>query len=544
MTPKFNIERIRADFPILKRQVNGKPLVYFDNAATSQKPQQVITALSEFYEKHNANVHRSVHLLGEEATQAYEHTRKVVQTFINAESDKEIVFTRGATEGINLVAQSYGRAFLKANDEIIISALEHHSNIVPWQILRDQIGIVLKVAPVNEAGEIILDRFYEMLSPKTKLVAISHASNAIGTINPIAEMLKAAKKWGAVTLVDGCQAVPHLHIDVQQLNCDFYVFSSHKIYGPTGIGVLYGKRELLEKMPPYQTGGEMIKEVMFAKTIYADLPYKFEAGTPNFADTAAFASAIEYVQKIGIEAILDYEQDLASYLLKKVSETKGLRVIGQARNKLPILSFMVEGAHHNDVGTLLDQFGVAVRTGHHCAMPLMQRYAIPGTTRASLSFYNTKEEIDVFFASLERVKRILIEPAPVAVSKSDEVKKTEEKAPKPKRVLPKNPNPINIDSLKNDIIAALRTIYDPEIPVNIYDLGLIYEVAVDENGFVAVKMTLTAPGCPVAQTFPGEVEGKVASVEGVVEAKVELVWEPPWTKENMTEAAKLELGML
>ena len=423
MNQKFNIERIRADFPILKRQVNGKPLVYLDNAATSQKPQQMITALSEFYEKHNANVHRSVHLLGEEATQAYEHTRQVVQTFIKAKSEKEIIFTSGATEGINLVAHSYGRAFLKANDEVIISALEHHSNIVPWQMLRDQMGIVLKIAPINEKGEIILERFYEMLSPKTKLLAISHASNAIGSINPVKEMIAAAKKVGAVTLVDGCQAVPHLQVDVQNLNCDFYVFSAHKLYGPTGLGVLYGKLELLEKMPPYQTGGEMIKEVMFSKTTYADLPYKFEAGTPNFANAAAFSSAIEYVQQIGIQSILDYEQELADYLLKKVSETKGLRLIGEARNKLPILSFMVEGAHHNDVGTLLDQFGVAVRTGHHCAMPLMQRYAIPGTTRASLSFYNTKAEIDVFFASLERVKRILIEPAPVPVSNSDAVKK-------------------------------------------------------------------------------------------------------------------------
>jgi cysteine desulfurase/selenocysteine lyase len=540
MNSTFNIDQIRADFPLLQRQVNGKPLVYFDNANTSQKPQSVIDTLSEFYEKHNSNVRRSVHLLGEEATAAYEHTRKVVQTFINAKSETEIIFTRGATEGINLVAHSYGRAFLKAQDEIIITALEHHSNIVPWQILRDQLGIVLKIAPINEAGEIILERFYELLSPKTKLVAINHASNAIGSINPVMEMVAAAKKVGAVVLIDGCQAAPHLAVDVQRLNCDFYVFSSHKMYGPTGVGILYGREALLEKMPPYQTGGEMIKEVTFAKTSYADLPYKFEAGTPNFADTIALAPAIEYIQKIGIQEIVEQEQKLAAYLHKKATETEALQIIGQAKNKLPILSFRVIGAHHNDIGTLLDQFGVAVRTGNHCAMPLMQRYAIPGTTRASLSFYNTLAEIDVFFASLERVKRILIEPTPVAVSKSTPPPVSET----PKKKLPKNPHPIEIESLKNAVIEALRTIYDPEIPVNIYDLGLIYEVAVDTNGFVKVKMTLTAPGCPVAQTFPGEVEAKVASVPDVAEASVELVWEPPWTKDNMTEAAKLELGML
>jgi cysteine desulfurase/selenocysteine lyase len=541
----FNVNKIRSDFPILKREVNGKPLIYLDNAATSQKPNVVIEAINEFYRERNANVHRSVHALGEEATQAYEHTRKMVQQFINAASEKEIIFVRGATEGINLVAQSYVKTFLKKDDEILITGLEHHSNIVPWQLLRDQMGIVLKVAPVNEAGEIILERFNEMLSPRTKFVAMGHVSNAIGTINPVAEMIAAAKKVGAVTLVDGCQATPHLHVDVQRLGCDFYTFSSHKMCGPTGIGALYGRMELLEKMPPYQGGGEMIREVRFDKTTFADVPYKFEAGTPNFADAVGFGAAIEYLQKIGIPNIVDYEHELTTYLHKKAAEVDGLRVIGQAKNKIPILSFVIDRTHPNDIGTLLDQLGIAVRTGHHCAMPLMQRYAIPGTVRASLSFINTKEEIDALFAGIERVKRILIEPEPVPMTVKSEEKKEDKSSGKKvvARKLPKNPNPIDVEILRGKIIDTLRTIYDPEIPVNIYDLGLIYDVNVDKNGFVKVKMTLTAPGCPVAQTFPGEVQGKVQSVKDVAEAEVELVWEPPWTKEKMSEAAKLELGM-
>lgn len=543
LLPSFDVEKIRADFPLLKREINGKPLVYLDSAATSQKPQIVIDTISEFYRLHNANIHRGVHLLSEEATSAYENTRTIAQQFINAASETEIVFVRGATEGINLVAQSYGRSFLTAGDEILITGLEHHANIVPWQLLRDQIGIKLKVAPVNEAGEVILERFYAMLTPRTKIVAISHVSNAIGTINPIVEMVAAAKQAGAVVLVDGCQAAPHLPIDVQRINCDFYTFSGHKIMGPTGIGILYGRAELLNKMPPYQGGGDMIREVRFDKTTYADIPHKFEAGTPNIEGTVGLGAALTYVQKIGLPAIMDYEHELGLYLAQKVAETEDIRVIGQARHKITLLSFLIERTHPNDIGTLLDQLGIAVRTGHHCAMPLMQRFGIPGTVRASFSFYNTKAEIDALFAGIERVKRILVEPKLVTVPVTT-LASTAQLAIAPLRQQHVGPmQPVNVEALKNNIITALCTIFDPEIPVNIYDLGLIYDIAVDTRGAVKVNMTLTAPGCPVAHTFPGEVQNKVASVAGVAEAEVELVWEPPWTQDKMSEAARLELGM-
>lgn len=540
MLPLLNIQQIRQDFPLLHQTVNGKPLIYLDNAATSQKPSRVIDTLVDFYRTSNANVHRSVHALSEEATRRYEQARQTIQHFIRAQEAKEIVFVRGATEGINLVAQSYGRTFLKAGDEIVITGLEHHSNIIPWRLLQEQIGIVIKTAPVNESGEVILERYYDLLSAKTKLVALNHVSNVLGTISPIQDMIAVAKSVGAVTLIDGCQAIPHLPVDVQRLGCDFYVFSSHKALGPTGIGVLYGRKSLLEAMPPYQGGGEMIREVLPDKTVYADLPYKFEAGTPNFADTIAFEAALQYLEGLGFPALMQYEETLQAYLTQRLSEVKGLRIVGQAARKIPIASFVIERTHPNDIGTLLDQLGIAVRVGHHCAMPLMHRYALPGTVRASLSFYNTREEIDQLVAGIERVKRILIDPDPV-VPVSEPIAITEPPVtPKP---LPVNPHPIDSELVKGEIIEVLRTIYDPEIPVNIYDLGLIYAIHVDPYGFVEVQMTLTAPGCPVAQTFPGEVQGKIAGVSGVVEAAVNLVWDPPWTQDKMSEAARLTLGL-
>ncbi len=534
----FDINRIRKDFPILSREVNGKPLIYLDNAATTQKPLVVIDTINQYYRLDNANVHRGVHYLSEHATEAYEAVRGKVQRFINADSDKEIIFVRGATEGINLVAQSYGRKFLQADDEILITGLEHHANIVPWQLLGEQIGTKLVVAPVNENGEVILDRFKALLTKKTKLVAINHISNVLGTLSPIKEMIKAAHEVGAKVLIDGCQAGAHTKIDVNDLNCDFYTFSAHKMFGPTGIGVLYGKLGLLAMMPPYQGGGDMIHEVTFKKTSFAPVPYKFEAGTPNIADTIGFGAAIDYIEKIGIDKIVAYEHELLTYINKKAKEIKDLRIIGNNSHKISLLSFLIDKTHPNDIGTLLDQLGIAVRTGHHCAMPLMQRYEIPGSVRASFCLYNTKEEVDILFAGIERVKRILIDPEPVAVSNPIEPPKTATKKPaarkRSKKVAP--------ETLQAEIIERLRTIYDPEIPVNIYDLGLIYKIDVDDAGNAIITMTLTAPGCPVAETFPGEIQASVLALEGVNEAKVELVWEPAWSQEKMTEAARLELG--
>lgn len=533
----FDIKKIRADFPILARKVHGKPLIYLDNASTSQKPAIVLNTMDQFYREQNANIHRGVHFLSEEATEAYEKVRKAVQRFIHAKSEKEIVFVRGATEGINLIMQSYGRNFLQAGDEIIITALEHHSNIVPWQMLRDEKGIVLKVAPIDDQGQIILKRYYDLLTPKTKLVALTQVSNAIGTINPIDKMVKAAKKQGCIVLVDGCQAVAHLSIDVQQMDCDFYVFSSHKMCGPTGIGVLYGKLEHLDAMPPYQGGGDMIREVRFDRTTYNEVPFKFEAGTPNIAGTIGLGAAIEYLEALSWPAITKYEHELSSYLMERAASAEGLKILGQAPQRIPILSFNLQSLHHHDIGTLLDQLGIAVRAGHHCAMPLMQRFGIPGSVRASLMFYNTRSEIDALFAGIERVRRILVEPAPSVIFQT-----TDENKSKAKNLTPPSQT-VDIEALRIKLIEALRTIYDPEIPVNIYDLGLIYAIEIDLYGFVKIKMTLTTPGCPVAQSFPGEVQGRLLSVKGVAECTVELVWDPPWTQDKISEAAKLELGL-
>ena len=403
---QWDVERVRRDFPALHQQVHGKPLIYLDNAATSQKPQVVIDALMAYYARENSNVHRGVHLLSEKATQAYEAGRARVQRFLNAADTREIVFVRGATEGINLVAASYGRTWVGAGDEIIISTIEHHSNIVPWQILCEEKGAVLCVIPVNDNGELLLDEYARLLGPRTKLVAVGHISNALGTINPIAQMIGMAHRQGVPVLIDGSQAVPHLRVDVRALDCDFYVFSGHKILGPTGIGVLYGKAEWLERMPPYQSGGDMIASVSFEKTTYNALPYKFEAGTPHIAGVIGLGVALDYLSGLGLDRVVAYERELLAYGTAALDAVPGVRMIGTAKEKASVLSFIVDGVHAHDVGTILDQAGVAVRAGHHCAMPVMQRFGVPATVRASLAFYNTHEELDVLVAGLHDVREI------------------------------------------------------------------------------------------------------------------------------------------
>jgi len=403
----FDVAAVRKNFPALDREVKGKPLVYFDNAATTQKPQVVIDALVNYYSNYNANIHRGIHTLAEEATAAFEATRDTAQKFLNAETREQIIFTGGTTEGINLVAQTWGRQNIKAGDEIIISNMEHHSNIVPWYILAQEKGAVLKVIPINENGELIMEEFEKLLSEKTKLVSIVHVSNALGTINPVKTIIEKAHAVGAVVLVDGAQSSVHLDIDVQDLDCDFFVLSSHKVYGPTGVGVLYGKKNLLESMPPYQGGGEMIREVYFDNITYNDLPYKYEAGTPNIADTVAFKAALDFTKAIGKEKIRRHENELLHYATELLEQIEGLRIIGKAKNKISVISFVVDKVHPQDLGILLDNRGIAVRTGHHCAQPLMDCYRIPGTTRASFAMYNTKQEIDALIAGLHKAIKML-----------------------------------------------------------------------------------------------------------------------------------------
>jgi cysteine desulfurase/selenocysteine lyase len=399
----LDIEKIRKEFPILHQQVNGRDLVYLDNAATSQKPKRVIDSLVEYYTGFNANIHRGIHTLAEKATKAYEDTRLTAKTFINAKEAEEIIFTRGVTESINLVAATYGRAFVNEGDEIIISTIEHHSNIVPWQFVCEQKKAKLKVIPVNRNGELDIEVYKNLLSPKTKIVAVNHASNSLGTINPVKEIIKFAHEVGAVVLLDGAQAGAHLEIDVQALDCDFYCLSSHKMYGPTGTGILFGKRELLEKMPPYHGGGEMIKEVTFEKTTYNDLPYKFEAGTPNIADVVAFRHAMEFILELGRENIAAHEHELLLYATERISKLKSVKLVGTAKNKVAVVAFTIDGIHHFDIGQMLDARGIAVRTGHHCTQPLMECFGIEGTVRASFSVYNTKKEIDQLVEGLERI---------------------------------------------------------------------------------------------------------------------------------------------
>jgi cysteine desulfurase/selenocysteine lyase len=406
MRTAFDVERIRRDFPILSERVHGKPLVYLDSANTSQKPLAVLEAMDAYYRHANANIHRATHLLSERATALYEGARAKAAAFINAPDPRTIVLTRGTTDGINLVAQSYGRTMLAAGDEIVISWLEHHSNIVPWQMLCEQTGAVLRVIPINEIGEIDLDAYAGLLSARTRLVAVSHVSNALGTINPVRQMVEQAHARGAVVLIDGAQAVPHMAVDVQALGCDFYVFSSHKMFGPTGVGVLYGSRPLLEAMPPYQGGGDMIASVTFEKTLYNTVPYKFEAGTPNIGGVAGFGAAIDYLMAIDRDAALAHEDRVLEYATARVREIPGARIIGEARHKTGVLSFLLEGVHPHDAGTILDNEGVAVRTGQHCAQPVMDRYGISATIRASLGIYNTREDIDVLVRALGRVREV------------------------------------------------------------------------------------------------------------------------------------------
>ncbi len=402
----FNIDTIRKDFPILSQKINGKTLVYFDNGATSQKPQVVIDAISKYYQEINANIHRGVHTLSQLATDAYEISRGKIQNHINAKFAHEVIFTAGTTHGINLVTNGFA-SILKSGDEVLVSALEHHSNIVPWQMLCEKTGAILRVIPMDENGELILSEYDKLLSDKTKIVTVNHISNALGTINPIQYMIDKAHEFGAAILIDGAQAVPHLKPDVQELDCDFYVFSGHKICGPTGTGILYGKEAWLNKLPPYQGGGEMIKEVTFEKTTYAELPHKFEAGTPNISGGIALGTAVDYMNEIGFGNIQIQEKELLEYGTKRLLEIEGLKIYGTAKDKTSVISFNIEGIHPYDIGTIIDKLGIAVRTGHHCAQPIMDFFKIPGTIRASFAFYNTKEEIDIFVEGLKRAKLML-----------------------------------------------------------------------------------------------------------------------------------------
>jgi cysteine desulfurase / selenocysteine lyase len=402
----FDVGRVRADFPILRQQAHGHPLVYLDNAATSQKPKAVIDAIVNYYEGYNANIHRGVHYLSERATAEYEAARKIIQEFINAARPAEIIFVRGTTEAINLVAQTYGRANVSEGDEVLITAMEHHSNIVPWQLLCQEKKAKLRVAPINEAGELILEEFEKLLGRRTKILAVGHVSNALGTVNPIAAIVKMAHARNIPVLVDGAQAVPRMPVDVQALDCDFYTFSGHKTYGPTGIGVLYGKLPLLEAMPPYQGGGEMISSVSFEKTVYNKVPHKFEAGTPDISGPIGLRAAIEYLQRLGMENIARHEHELLGYATEQVSKVPGVRLVGTAKEKAGVLSFVMEGVHPHDIGTILDQEGIALRTGHHCAQPVMTRFGLDATARASFGLYNTKEEVDALARGLEKVREV------------------------------------------------------------------------------------------------------------------------------------------
>ncbi len=402
----YNVEEIRADFPILARTVYGKPLVYLDNGATTQKPRCVVDAITDEYYSVNANVHRGVHFLSQQATELHEASRETVRRFINARSTNEIVFTRGTTESINLLVSSFGEAFLGEGDEVIVSTMEHHSNIVPWQLLQMRKGIKLRVIPMNDCGELLLDEYERLFTERTRIVCVTHVSNVLGTVNPVKDMIATAHAHGVPVLVDGAQSIPHMPVDVQALDADFYVFSGHKVYGPTGVGVLYGKEEWLDKLPPYQGGGEMIQHVSFERTTFNELPFKFEAGTPDYIGTTGLARALDYVTTLGMDRIAAYEHDLTEYATRRLKEIPGMRIFGEAAEKGSVISFLVGDIHHFDMGTLLDRLGIAVRTGHHCAQPLMQRLGIEGTVRASFALYNTKEEIDALVAGVERVSRM------------------------------------------------------------------------------------------------------------------------------------------
>ena len=404
----LNLEKIRNDFPILSREVNGKPLVYLDNGATGQKPSLVIDRIKKYYELENSNIHRGIHTLSQEATDAYEQAREKTRAFLNAPSTDEIIFTSGTTGSINLVASTFGRKFINEGDEVIISTMEHHSNIVPWQMVCEEKGAILKVIPINDDGELLMDEFESLITDKTKLISVVHVSNTLGTINPVKAIIDRAHKQDIPVLIDGAQAVPHMPVDVQELDCDFYAFSAHKMFGPTGVGVLFGKEKWLNQMPPYQGGGDMIKTVTFEKTEYNELPHKFEAGTPNIAGGLGMAAAIDYMNAVGIEKINAYEHELLNYATEKLTSIPGLRIIGTAKEKASVISFVVEGTHPSDIGMIIDKLGVAIRTGHHCTEPLMNRFNVPGTARASFAFYNTFEEVDRLVEALQRAVNMLV----------------------------------------------------------------------------------------------------------------------------------------
>ena len=404
----LNLEKIRNDFPILSREVNGKPLVYLDNGATGQKPSLVIDRIKKYYELENSNIHRGIHTLSQEATDAYEQAREKTRAFLNAPSTDEIIFTSGTTGSINLVASTFGRKFINEGDEVIISTMEHHSNIVPWQMVCEEKGAILKVIPINDDGELLMDEFESLITDKTKLISVVHVSNTLGTINPVKAIIDRAHKQDIPVLIDGAQAVPHMPVDVQELDCDFYAFSAHKMFGPTGVGVLFGKEKWLNQMPPYQGGGDMIKTVTFEKTEYNELPHKFEAGTPNIAGGLGMAAAIDYMNAVSIEKINAYEHELLNYATEKLTSIPGLRIIGTAKEKASVISFVVEGTHPSDIGMIIDKLGVAIRTGHHCTEPLMNRFNVPGTARASFAFYNTFEEVDRLVEALQRAVNMLV----------------------------------------------------------------------------------------------------------------------------------------
>ena len=640
----------RENFPVLNQRVHDKPLVYLDNAATTQKPQMVLDAMNRFYQSDNSNIHRGVHELSERSTLHYEQARVKIQEFLNAADWREIIFCRGATEGINLVAYTYGRRHVEAGDEIVISAMEHHSNIVPWQILCEEKKAILRIAPINQRGELLVDEYEKLLSPRTRLVSMVHVSNALGTVNPIAEIVRIAHAHGVPVFVDGAQAVAHLKVDVQALDCDFYALSGHKMFGPTGIGVLYGKAALLDKMPPYQGGGDMIRNVTFAKTTYNELPYKFEAGTPNIAGTIGLGAAVDYLNEIGLDRVAAYEHDLLAYATQQLERIPGLRIIGTAREKASVISFVLEGVHPHDVGTILDREGVAVRTGNHCAQPVLEWFGVP-PPRALPSLSTTPGRISTRWSRASPRSRRFSTDAAGSLPGSDHrsqqapaqlppdgrcytprrglqsavrrqacaVREIEWRrgpgcqfrrrrlrhfhrvgivddreregqiAPGGRRFDGALPRSVDhrkaavgqagkadrilrrarisgarqmryaglayievgsdrrerngVHRMRDKIITALRTVRDPEIPMNIWDMGLIYNVDVNGANEVHIRMTLTAPNCPVAGTLPGDVERAVRAVPGVKGVKLELVFDPPWDKSRMSEDARLLLGI-
>ena len=546
----YDVNRIRADFPILATKVYGKPLVYLDNAASAQKPQAVLDRLNQVYTSQYANVHRGLHYLANEATEGYEGAREKVAAFLNARRKEEIIFTRNATEAINLVAYTFGRERIKEGDEIILSIMEHHSNIVPWHFLRERQGAVIKWAPVDDEGYFLIDEFEKLIGPRTKMVAITHMSNMLGTLVPVKEVTRIAHAHGIPVLVDGAQGAVHADVDVQDIDCDFYALTGHKLYGPTGIGVLYGKYRHLEAMPPFNGGGEMIREVTQDNVTYGDPPYKFEAGTPSIVQAIGLGAALDYVGSVGKARIHAHEAGLVHYAHDRLREINSLRIFGTTKNKGAIVSFEMKGAHPHDVATIIDRSGVAVRAGTHCVMPLLARFGVTASCRASFAMYNTREEIDCLAQALSQSSgyfRMIDEPKTESTSAGvADVVAEAPLAAGAAQLKIEHGSAIPADELarlSDEIVGALKTVYDPEIPADIYELGLIYKVDVDDDRVVKVEMTLTTPNCPSAAELPAMVENAVASVPGVREAKVDIVWDPPWDPSRMSDEARAVLNM-